>query len=193
MARIDVANTDRLREIVDEHGWPGRSLVGEEGAEHAWLVAQHATMQLDFQRRVLERLTAAVAWGEATPRQLAYLTDRVRMLEGKEQIYGTQYIRSEDGHRMPYPIEDAAHVDERRADVGLAPLGECHSSLRVHSPTSRRANSSGRSTSPRPAPSPRTRRRTRTIRRSLRPERPKRTRVRQPRLVRTDHLRVSRS
>jgi hypothetical protein len=124
MARIDVANTDRLREIVDEHGWPGRSLVGEEGAEHAWLLAQHASMQLDFQRRVLDLLTAAVAAGEATPRHLAYLTDRVRMLEGKEQIYGTQYIRDEHGHRVLFPIEDAVHVDERRTEVGLARLGE---------------------------------------------------------------------
>ena len=30
--RIDVTNTDRLREIVSQHGWPGRSLVGDEGA-----------------------------------------------------------------------------------------------------------------------------------------------------------------
>ncbi|HET9288979.1 MAG TPA: DUF6624 domain-containing protein [Gaiella sp.] len=125
MARVDVENTDRLREIVDEHGWPGRSLVGEEGAEHAWLLAQHASTRLDFQRRVLDLLTAAVAAGEATPRQLAYLTDRVRMSEGKNQIYGTQYIRDEHDHRVPYPIEDGVHVDARRAGVGLAPLGEC--------------------------------------------------------------------
>jgi hypothetical protein len=31
-ARIDVANTDRLRAIIAEHGWPGRVLVGDEGA-----------------------------------------------------------------------------------------------------------------------------------------------------------------
>ena len=47
-ARIDVANTDRLRAITAEHGWPGRALVGEEGAEAAWLIAQHADQQLDF-------------------------------------------------------------------------------------------------------------------------------------------------
>jgi hypothetical protein len=45
-----------------------------------------------FQRRVLDLLTAAVAEGESTPRQLAYLTDRVRMSEGREQVYGTQLI-----------------------------------------------------------------------------------------------------
>ena len=126
MNRVGVANTDRLREIVDEHGWPGRSLVGEEGAEHAWLLAQHASSQLDFQRRVLDLLTAAVAAGEAAPRQLAYLTDRVRMLEGREQVYGTQFIRGEDGQPAPYPIEDPDHVEQRRAAVGLESLREYH-------------------------------------------------------------------
>jgi hypothetical protein len=122
MNRVDVANTDRLREIVDEHGWPGRSLVGEEGAEHAWLLAQHASAQLDFQRQALDLLTAAVAAGEATPRQLAYLTDRVRMLEGREQVYGTQFVGGKDGHPAPYPIDDPDHVEERRAAVGLESL-----------------------------------------------------------------------
>jgi hypothetical protein len=124
MNRVDVANTDRLREIVDQYGWPGRSLVGEEGAQHAWLLAQHASAQLDFQRQALDLLTAAVASGEATPKQLAYLTDRVRMLEGREQVYGTQFIWSDDGGPAPYPTEDPARVEERRAAVGLEPLRE---------------------------------------------------------------------
>jgi len=34
-ARVDVANTDRLRAITAEHGWPGRSLVGDDGPEAA--------------------------------------------------------------------------------------------------------------------------------------------------------------
>lgn len=124
MARVDVANTDRLRAIVDEHGWPGRSLVGEEGAENAWLLAQHAVAQLDFQRRALALLTEAVAAGEATPTQLAYLTDRVRIAEGQEQIYGTQLVGGEDGHLVPHPIENADLVDERRAQIGLEPIAE---------------------------------------------------------------------
>lgn len=131
MNRVDVANTDRLREIVDEHGWPGRSLVGEEGAEQAWLLVQHATSQLDFQRRVLDLLTAAVAAEEAPPRQLAYLTDRVRMLEGREQVYGTQFIVDEDGHPAPYPIEDPDRVDERRAAVGLDSVQEYLQNVRA--------------------------------------------------------------
>ena len=32
------ANTARMKTIVAERGWPGRSLVGEDGAQAAWLL-----------------------------------------------------------------------------------------------------------------------------------------------------------
>jgi hypothetical protein len=122
--RVDVANTDRLRKFVERYGWPGRSLVGEEGAEHAWLLAQHADRQLDLQRRALRLLADAVDHGEATPRQLAYLTDRVRMNEGLKQLYGTQLAGVRDGVVMPWPIENPDELDARRAEVGLEPFSE---------------------------------------------------------------------
>ena len=50
VSRVRVANADRLREIVAAHGWQGRALVGEEGAEHAWLIAQHPGRS-DMERR----------------------------------------------------------------------------------------------------------------------------------------------
>lgn len=40
--RVDEANTACLAEIVAAHGWPTRSLVGDDGANAAWLLAQHA-------------------------------------------------------------------------------------------------------------------------------------------------------
>jgi hypothetical protein len=122
--RVDVANTDRLREIISEHGWPGRSLVGDEGAHRAWLIAQHADRQLDFQREALELLADAVRRGDAPQRDLAYLTDRVRMNEGREQVFGTQIAEVKDGNGVPWPVEDPTNLDARRAGVGLAPFEE---------------------------------------------------------------------
>ncbi len=119
-ARIDVANTDRLRVIVARHGWPGRSLVGDQGADDAWLLAQHADRQLDFQREALVLLAEAVAADEAQRRHLAYLTDRVRMNEGREQLYGTQVGDVDQG--TPWPIEDREAVDDRRRAMGLESL-----------------------------------------------------------------------
>ena len=122
-ARVDVANTDRLREIVAAYGWPGRALVGDEGADQAWLIAQHADHQLDSQRLFLKELGAP--WRPATrPRHLAYLTDRVAMNEGRPQRFGTQVAAMQDGAAVPWPIEDPDDVDERRAAMGLPPLSE---------------------------------------------------------------------
>lgn len=132
LRRVDVANADRLREIVEAFGWPGRSLVGDEGAENAWCLAQHASSQLEFQRHALELLRAAVDAGEATPKQLAYLTDRVRMSEGREQLYGTQFADDGNGGVVPWPIESPERLNERRLEVGLEPIAESHE--RVRSP-----------------------------------------------------------
>ena len=120
--RIDAQNTDRLRQILSERGWPGKSVVGEQGAHDAWLIAQHADDDPAFQRQALELLAEAVAHGEAKPRELAYLTDRLRVNEGREQVFGTQMRPDGDGLPVPAPIEERERLDERRAEVGLEPF-----------------------------------------------------------------------
>jgi len=119
----DRERAERLAEIVNEHGWPGYSLVGEEGATAAWAIAQHADHDVAFQEEMLELMTAAVADGEADASQLAFLTDRVATNRDRPQVYGSQ-IRCVDGEAVPIPIEDEANVDERRAEVGLGSLAE---------------------------------------------------------------------
>jgi hypothetical protein len=99
--------------------------VGEEGATAAWLFAQHADRHPDLQRKFLDLLRDAVAAGEATARHLAYLEDRVRVAQGRPQLYGTQFTQVVLQARYePMPIEDPDYVDERRAAVGLGPLAE---------------------------------------------------------------------
>ena len=118
---IDNANTQWLAELIDRVGWPGRTLVGEDGTHAAWLLAQHADPQR--QQEFLELLRAAVEAGEASVTDQAYLEDRVRLHEGQLQRYGTQFIHDEQGLR-PQPIEDPANLDQRRAEVGLGPFAE---------------------------------------------------------------------
>lgn len=56
--------------------------------------------------------------------QAAMLEDRIRMFEGRPQIYGSQFQPDENGKTVPYPIENPGQVDERRRAVGLPPLQE---------------------------------------------------------------------
>jgi hypothetical protein len=52
------------------------------------------------------------------------LLDRIRTFEGKPQVYGTSFDWDDAGQMSPLPIDDAEHVDERRAEVGLEPLAD---------------------------------------------------------------------
>ena len=123
MAEVHRRDAARLAAILDRHGWPGRALVGEDGAAAAWLVLQHAIGDPPLMRRGLQ-LLGSLALGEVDPARLAMLEDRVRAFEGRPQRYGTQYDWDEHGQLAPLPIADPERVDELRRSVGLGPLAE---------------------------------------------------------------------
>lgn len=122
MQAVHDANAARLAAILDEHGWPGEPQVGGDGAEAAWLIAQHAIAQPALQRAALTELWQATTRGAVPALQAAMLEDRIRALEGRPQRYGTQFDWDANGEVSPLPIEDADAVDERRRMLGLAPL-----------------------------------------------------------------------
>ncbi len=133
VAPVDRDNTALLREIIGRHGWPGRRLVGDNGAHAAWLLAQHAPPEL--QEECLPLLEDAVTRGDASPADLAYLGDRVLMHRGDPQLYGTQY-RVIDGVLELWTVRDPDGLDERRAALGLEPEAENRARLlAAHRPT----------------------------------------------------------
>jgi hypothetical protein len=131
MEEVHVRNAARLKAIIAEHGWPGRSLVGDDGAHAAWLIAQHAIGDPPFQRMALTLLREALARGEVPPAQPAFLEDRICLFEGRPQTYGTQFEPDDEGLPRPYPVADPEHVNERRRAVGLNTLEERTRELRA--------------------------------------------------------------
>lgn len=127
---VDAANTIFMKDVVEKRGWPGRSMVGVDGANAAWILVQHADADPEFQRRCLALLEVAYSRQEATGQELAYLTDRVLVSEGKPQLYGTQFRRI-GGELKPLPIKDEAHVDDRRREMGLSPLSDYTAQMRA--------------------------------------------------------------
>lgn len=97
MGHADGATTARMKQIIARYGWPGKNLVGKDGAENAWLLVQHADRDCPFQASCLLLMQKAAASGEASPDDVALLTDRVLIRQGKKQFYGTQFLSIKDG------------------------------------------------------------------------------------------------
>jgi hypothetical protein len=127
LARRD--EDQRIRNLVSSQ--PG-TLVGEDGAGAAWLLAQHADHDPVQQRAFLHALRSAAVRGQASRAHLAYLEDRVRVNAGQPQLYGTQFTVT-DGELGPSPIEDRERLDERRAEAGLEPFADYEARMRGQS------------------------------------------------------------
>lgn len=65
-----------------------RGRFGDDGAGAAFLIAQHALAFPAFQRRALTMLLEAVEAGEINPVDVAYLSDRIAVFEGRGQVFG---------------------------------------------------------------------------------------------------------
>jgi hypothetical protein len=116
-------NAARLRELIDSHGWPTVDLAGEDGAEAAWLIAQHAVGEPSFQKQALKYLNSCAAEGRIPAWHAAYLDDRIAMYEGRPQRYGSQWLDDPfDGRVRPWRLINPDRVNEYRARVGLKPL-----------------------------------------------------------------------
>jgi len=108
----------RLKEIISQHGWPTRSLVGSDGALTAWIIVQHDD-ELPWMIDCLRMITRAATSDEARLEDVAYLTDRILLMEKKLQRYGTQCVPDMDGTVRLAPLEDPENVNERRRSMGI--------------------------------------------------------------------------
>ncbi len=103
--------------------WPTKSVVGAAGT-HA--VSMLVSLDTGLARAALHRMMEAGP-AESPAVDVATLEDRLRLVWGRKQIYGTQFRRGPDGKVELAPMEDSSHADLRREDAGLPPfkLGLC--------------------------------------------------------------------
>lgn len=130
---VDTANRARLKQLIRHYGWLGIDLVGRDGMSAGLMLVQHGDRHVPLQKEYLLGLERAFHAGKLFPEAadaVALLTDRVRVNEGRPQVYGTQ-VSFENGRAVLKPIEDEARVDDRRAALGLPPLSEYLQQLRA--------------------------------------------------------------
>lgn len=119
---LDARNTEQVKLIIQEIGWPQKSIFGKSIPLRVWLLVQHADHDVAFQEHCLE-LMKALPKEEIDEINMAYLEDRILVNQGKPQIWGTQFFGKGDNYG-PRPIQDPATVDERRLAIGLDTLAE---------------------------------------------------------------------
>jgi hypothetical protein len=117
----DSVNLIKVKKILDERGWLGPKIIGNEGNSTLFLVIQHA--DLETQEKYLPMMREAVSKENAKASSLALLEDRVALRKGQKQIYGSQIGRDQEtGEYYVLPLIDPDNVDQRRAKVGLGTI-----------------------------------------------------------------------
>ena len=127
--RIDSSNLVFIEKVIEQHGYPGKSLVGESAAKVTWLIIQHNPPIIG---KYLPIIKSAAKAGEIPFTLAAMMEDRYLMNQGKEQIYGTQgscdYLSPEGethgGQETEpfcyiWPVKDPEGVNQRRKEAGF--------------------------------------------------------------------------
>lgn len=121
IAKNEKENLIKIESIISKHGWPAKEEVGTKGLYAIWLVIQHSNKKIMLKYyNYLEKL---IQDGLISKSDFATFKDRLLILQGKKQIYGTQYIYDEKHKKYRLePIENINEVNNLRKEVGLPPL-----------------------------------------------------------------------
>lgn len=119
----DSINLIKVNKILEERGWPDKSIIGKRGTSTLFLVIQHADHKT--KEKYLPMIEAAVKNDNLPKRQYAMFYDRLVLNRGERQLYGTQLANNNET-KEPYvlPLSDPKNVDKRRMEMGLNSMQE---------------------------------------------------------------------
>ncbi len=121
-----------LKAIFDRYGVPTYGMVGVQAAKDFVVMVQHQPPE--FRLAVLPKLKANVSAGQGEPETYAMVYDRTQRDQGRNQLYGQQ-LECASGRVLDVaPLDDAKHVNIRRAELGLMRLELYARLVRLNSP-----------------------------------------------------------
>jgi len=122
MKQVDADNTAWLRKVAVEHGWIDTERFGTKAANAAFLLVQHSG-DLPLMTAALPQIEQEVKAGRLNGQNFALLFDRLQLMQGGQQRYGSQVMKdSKKGDWVVRRLEDPDRVDELRKEMGLEPL-----------------------------------------------------------------------
>lgn len=128
--QYDSSNFLRIKIIINQYGYPGKSLVGSPTNEVAFFVIQKYLNSHPDELPVYLAILKNAADSNDLPFNLyANILDKSLLEQGQERIYGTQtmavcYSLGNSGLNgikwVVWPIKDAETVNERRKNIGIS-------------------------------------------------------------------------
>ncbi|WP_373495485.1 DUF6624 domain-containing protein [Aquiflexum sp.] len=121
---VDSKNRHRLKEIFLEYGFPTKEMVGKDAMHGVFLMIQHADGETGWQKDQLSNIENAVKKGDMDGQSYAYLYDRIKINNGENQLYGTQFsdVDPENGTVTLAETADIDNLDHRRMEIGMMPI-----------------------------------------------------------------------
>ncbi|MEE9349371.1 MAG: BT_3928 family protein [Flavobacteriaceae bacterium] len=113
-SKIDITNISFLDKVIQEYGYPGRSLVGELSKDAAASIIMNSN-NID---KYIEQIKSAAEKNEMTFSKAATMEDLYLMNKGEEQLYGTQTSYINDKISF-WPIKDIEAINIRRKEAGF--------------------------------------------------------------------------
>jgi len=121
---IDKENREIFKQIYKKIGYIS-SKYGKEVQLAAFLIVQHMPKdETSFMKTYLSLMKDDLK--NINPLNYAQLVDRIRIYEGKKQLYGTQFtqVGNKTNTYKLHKIYKEREVDLRRKEIGLQPLNE---------------------------------------------------------------------
>lgn len=114
----DSLNYLAIQKYLDRNGYPEISKVGRRQSRAVGYIILHHFDSLTFERYIPVVKNLCME-GEAEWDVFAKMTDKLCIIKGEPQEYGTQYDRDANGKTILYKIDDIEKVNFRRMRIGL--------------------------------------------------------------------------
>jgi hypothetical protein len=117
LTKININNVNTIKDIIGEIGFPTIQLTSEKAYRTTVLVILHSgdLELLNNSIKTMENMDASSIQRKDIP----YMIDKSRVIQGRPQLYGTQYKIDKDGIFEFIEIENPEELEKRRALYGM--------------------------------------------------------------------------
>lgn len=109
-------------ELINKYGFPYKNVAPEDIYRGGVTLSLH--LDLDNMKKIFDSYLKSASEEELDNDHKAIFTDKIRVLSGLPQLYGTQFKVRENKEIELLPVEDEDNLEKRRQEAGLKPLHE---------------------------------------------------------------------